>query len=57
MHAALLRADVDLLSNHFELRSLFQLPWKVVAASVKLQVLVPLEALVADFAEESVCGH
>ena len=47
-----LRTDVYSLSHVFV--PLLQLPWKVVASSMQLKVLVSLKTLVADFANEPV---
>ena len=54
--AALLWTDVHLLLDLL-VGPLTQLPWKVVAPSVKLKVLIPLEPFVAYLADETVGGH
>lgn len=48
-----LRTDVNSFTNLIT-RPLSELPRQVVAASVKLQVLISLESFVADLAHESV---
>lgn len=47
-------ADIDPLSDYVGAGSLPELPWKVVASPVELQVLVSLESFVADFTYKSV---
>lgn len=54
--ACRLRAEIDPLP-HLLGALLPELPGKVVASPVQLQVLLPLEALVAHFADESVRRH
>lgn len=54
--AALLRADVDPLSYLLP-TPLLELPWQVVASSVQLQILIPLESLPTYFTQESVPCH
>ena len=54
--AGLLGANINLLL-HLLVQSLLELPGKVVTPSVKLQILVSLETLVAYFADETVFCH
>ncbi|KAL4576571.1 hypothetical protein LXL04_012667 [Taraxacum kok-saghyz] len=51
--ASFLRANVDFLLDGFFSVSLLQLPWQIVTSPMKLQVLVSLEAFVADFTYKS----
>ena len=54
VHTARLRANIGLLSHVLFAVSLLQLPWQIVASSVKLEVLVSLKPFVADLTHESV---
>ena len=56
MNARFLGAYVDLLLHLF-VGSLSELPGQVVPSSVQLEVLIPLESLVAYLTYESVCCH
>jgi len=48
-----LRANIGSLFYFFAV-SLLQLPWKVMASSMKLKVLISLETFVTDLTYESV---
>ncbi|KAH0467751.1 hypothetical protein IEQ34_002784 [Dendrobium chrysotoxum] len=50
------RAYVDLLP-HLLARSLLQFPWQIMPSSVKLKILISLEAFVADLTDEPICRH
>lgn len=56
MNTARFRTNINPLPNLFA-RSLPQLPWQVMASSMKLKILISLKSFVAYFAYESVCRH
>ena len=56
VHTTRLGADINLLFSLFA-GALPQFPREVVTTPMQLQVLVALEALVADLADETISGH
>lgn len=56
MNAGIFRTYVDSLPD-FLARSLSELPGKIVAAPMELQILISLKSFVANFADKSVRSH
>lgn len=54
MYACWLWAHVYFLPYHIFVSSLLQLPWQIMASSMKLKILISLETFVADLTHKSI---